>query len=150
MNSGFGLDRQHGTRHELTDWEGNKIGSCYLASSWPVNSHVGNRMHQIYAWVDGKEYTGRGFGERMSVALRETALSLKNPQGISANGTPFHVKECVLDGFDGPKDAWCYAANHDSPSHVIKAKDGSVSINVGKRVVESRFADYLKPTFYYS
>jgi len=88
LNSGIGVDRQHGTRHELTDWHGNRLGSCALASSWRVNSWIGSRMYQIYAWANGKEYTGRGFGEGMVVVLRETALSKRNPQGISANGVP--------------------------------------------------------------
>ena len=89
MNSGFGIERQYGTRHELTDWHGNKIGTCYLSTSWQVNSYIGSRMSQIYAWANGKEYTGRGFGEGMAVVLRETAHSRKNPQGIHSNGYAF-------------------------------------------------------------
>jgi hypothetical protein len=61
-----------GTR-TLTDWHGNKIGVCRMPRSWRVNSYIGNRMYQIYASVDGVEYTGRGFGEGMVVVLRPTA-----------------------------------------------------------------------------
>ncbi|UUV43265.1 hypothetical protein RCCWILLIS_93 [Rhodobacter phage RcCWillis] len=93
LKSGAGIDRELYSRNILTDWHGNRIGTCYLSNSWPVNSYIGSRMYQIYAWVDGKEYTGRGFGRGMSVNLRETALSLKNPQGISANGKPLPIKE---------------------------------------------------------
>lgn len=54
----------------LTDRHGNRIGVCFLSSSWYVRSFIGNRMYQIYAIVDGIKYTGRGFGEGMSVNLR--------------------------------------------------------------------------------
>ena len=59
-----------GAVRALTDWHGNRIGTCRLASSWKVNSYIGSRMYQIYATVDGVEYTGRGFGTGMSVNLR--------------------------------------------------------------------------------
>lgn len=84
--SGFGCDCTYGARNELTDWHGNRIGTCVMATSWRVNSYVGSRMYQIYAWSNGKEYTGRGFGESMAVVLRETARSRKAVKGISANG----------------------------------------------------------------
>ena len=60
-------------RRELTDWQGKEIGYCYLASSWPVKSYIGSHMHQIYATVDGVQYTGRGFGRSMAVTLRPCA-----------------------------------------------------------------------------
>lgn len=62
----------NGTR-ALTDWHGNQIGTCYLSSSWPIRSYIGSRMYQIYARIDGVDYTGRGFGEGMSVNLRRCA-----------------------------------------------------------------------------
>jgi hypothetical protein len=57
----------------LTNWAGERIGTCYLASGWRVNSYIGSHMHQIYATIDGVKYTGRGFGEGMSVKLRRCA-----------------------------------------------------------------------------
>lgn len=75
MHNGIGVDRRVGTSYRLTDFHGAQIGTCTLATSWRVNSYIGSRMYQIYARVDGRDYTGRGFGEGMSVRLRETAES---------------------------------------------------------------------------
>ena len=58
-------------RRELTTWRGTKIGTCSLGASWPVRSYIGTRMYQIYAWINGQCYTGRGFGEGMHVNLRK-------------------------------------------------------------------------------
>ena len=61
-------------RRALTDWRGNQIGYCYLASSWPIrSSYIGSRMYQIYATVDGVQYTGRGFGQSMAAMLKPCA-----------------------------------------------------------------------------
>lgn len=78
--NGCGLDKEYGRTYRLTVWTGESIGYATLARSWPVNSYCGTRMYQIYAWIHGadgveREYTGRGFGVGMSVALRETANS---------------------------------------------------------------------------
>lgn len=74
LGDGMGLDRTGPTsRRELTDWHGKKIGTCFLSSSWRVNSYIGTRMYQIYARVDGIDYTGRGFGSGMAVVLRPCA-----------------------------------------------------------------------------
>lgn len=74
LGDGMGVDRNGPTsRRELIDWHGKQIGTCYLSSSWKVQSYVGSRMYQIYATVNGKTYTGRGFGEAMAVKLRLTA-----------------------------------------------------------------------------
>lgn len=86
QRDGMGVDRVVGSRHELTDWHGNKIGTCTLATSWPVNSNYGSHMYQIYAWHNNREWTGRGFGEGMGVVLRETAASRRALHGIDANG----------------------------------------------------------------
>lgn len=93
LKSGSGIDCELYSRNALNDWGGNRIGTCYLSNSWRVNSYIGTRMFQIYAWVDGKEYTGRGFGRGMAVVLRETAHSKRNPQGIDANGKPLQIRE---------------------------------------------------------
>lgn len=81
---GCGIDRQYGSTHSLTDWHGQQIGYCTLACSWPVNSVYGPRMFQVYAWVNGIEYTGRSFGEGMVVRLFETAASRKKREGLKA------------------------------------------------------------------
>lgn len=50
---------------ELTDWEGNVIGTCVITASWPIRSYVSNRMYQIRAHIGGRFYTGRSAGEGM-------------------------------------------------------------------------------------
>jgi hypothetical protein len=74
LGDGMGCDR-HGptSRRALTTFLGTKVGTCALSSSWRVNSYVGSRMYQIYARINGVDYTGRGFGEGMSVNLRKCA-----------------------------------------------------------------------------
>lgn len=71
LGDGMGVDR-HGptSRRALNDFHGNKIGTAFISSSWRVYSFMGTHMHQIYATINGVQYTGRGFGEGMSVALR--------------------------------------------------------------------------------
>lgn len=71
--NGMGVDGIVGTSYELLDFEGNVIGSATIGSTWRVNSWIGSHMHQIYAWVNGRQYTGRSFGEGMAVRLRLTA-----------------------------------------------------------------------------
>ena len=46
-------------------WDGTDLGSCRIVASWPVRSWVGSRMYQIEATIDGRTYTGRGFGSGM-------------------------------------------------------------------------------------
>lgn len=71
LGDGMGVNRHGSTSHRaLTDWHGNQLGTCFLSSSWRVRSYFGSHMFQIYAQVDGKDYTGRGFGEGMAVILR--------------------------------------------------------------------------------
>jgi hypothetical protein len=74
LGDGMGVERHGSTsRRELTDWHGNKIGTCAFTSSWRVRSYIGSYMHQIHATVNGTQYTGRGFGEGMAVRLRLVA-----------------------------------------------------------------------------
>lgn len=71
LGDAMGCDKwSDGSRRALNDWDGTRIGTCFLSSSWWVNSCIGSRMWQIYATVNGADYTGRGFGEGMSVNLR--------------------------------------------------------------------------------
>lgn len=53
------------TTRDLTDWHGNKIGTVKLTSGWSTGRFKFDRMHQAYAIVDGKTYTGRTRGEGM-------------------------------------------------------------------------------------
>lgn len=71
--------------YPVTVWTGEPIGNATLGSKWRVNSYVGSHMCQFYARINGREYTGRGFGEGMCITLRETAESRrKNPrQGVA-------------------------------------------------------------------
>ena len=75
--NGCGIDRMAGRSYPLMTWQGDVIGRATLGASWPVRSWRGPRMYQLYAIVDGREYTGRGFGVGMAVRLRETAQSRK-------------------------------------------------------------------------
>lgn len=72
---GMGRDRVVGQTCPITTWAGDLIGFATVRSSWRVRSFIGTHMHQYYARVAGREYTGRGFGVGMSVMLRETAAS---------------------------------------------------------------------------
>jgi hypothetical protein len=69
-DSAYGL----GSR-DLTTWTGDVIGTVTLGAGWRVQSYIGSRMFQAYARVNGREFTGRTFGEGMLVSLRETAAS---------------------------------------------------------------------------
>ncbi len=61
--SGMGCNNAH-ARRVLTDWHGNQIGTCYISSTWRTpNSFFSSTMHQVYARVNGKDYTGRSAGE---------------------------------------------------------------------------------------
>ena len=71
---GMGVDRFGSTsRRELTDWYGNRIGFCALTKGWPIRSYIGPNLYQVYASIGQVRYTGRSFGEGMSVALRPIA-----------------------------------------------------------------------------
>lgn len=54
-----------GTRGDMTDWKGNRIGSARIVASWSVQSVWGSRMFQIESTINGVAYTGRGFGSGM-------------------------------------------------------------------------------------
>jgi hypothetical protein len=49
----------------LLGWDGTILGSCRITASWKVESFIGSRMYQIEATIDGRTYTGRGFGSGM-------------------------------------------------------------------------------------
>lgn len=60
----------------VTTWTGNILGTAQISSSWSTpKSFVGSRMYQFKARIGGREYTGRGYGEGMSIVFRETAAS---------------------------------------------------------------------------
>lgn len=73
--NGMGVDRILGQTYPVTVWTGLPIGFATMGSQWRVNSHLGSHMAQFYARIGGREYTGRGFGSGMCIALRETAES---------------------------------------------------------------------------
>lgn len=50
----------------LNDWHGQPIGTWRATASWATpRSWVGSRMFQIEATVNGRVYTGRGYGVDM-------------------------------------------------------------------------------------
>lgn len=73
--NGMGCDRIVGQSYPVTTWAGTKLGIATKGASWRVYSRWGTHMHQFYARITGREYTGRGFGPGMSIVLRETAES---------------------------------------------------------------------------
>lgn len=74
--NGMGLDRVFGQSYPVTVWTGEPIGFATLGTSWrKYGSHWGTHMHQFYARIDDREYTGRNMGAGMAIVLRETAES---------------------------------------------------------------------------
>ena len=67
---------KYGRVSRVTTWAGDMLGTCVPTSDWRIyNSAYGSRMYQVTARVGGREFTGRTFGQGMSVVLRETAAS---------------------------------------------------------------------------
>lgn len=62
-------------RLRVTVWTGLPLGYATRGPSWRVDSAYGTHMSQYHAVINGREYTGRGFGQGMSIRLRETAES---------------------------------------------------------------------------
>lgn len=64
-------------------WTGRPLSTqLYAASSWRVNSCYGSTMTQYYAWIGGRQYTGRGLGEGMCIRLKETAESRRKRESM--------------------------------------------------------------------
>ena len=65
-------------RGPLGDCKGNVIGTWQATSSWRTpRSFVGSRMYQILATVQGRTYTGRGYGVGMIYTGRRIARERK-------------------------------------------------------------------------
>lgn len=75
LNNGMGVDGVRGQSWNVTDWHGNVICRATQGATWRVNSYIGSHMSQWYCLKNGREFTGRGFGQGMSVVFRETAAS---------------------------------------------------------------------------
>ena len=73
--NGVGVDRISGQSYPVTTWTGDVLGNATRGRGWRVNSHMGTHMYQFYARINGREYTGRGFGSGMCIRLKETAAS---------------------------------------------------------------------------
>ncbi len=73
--NGMGVDRQVGRTWPVTTWTGLPIGNATETAKWPVQSFVGSHMRQYHAIINGREFTGRGFGTGMAVVFKETAKS---------------------------------------------------------------------------
>lgn len=56
--------------YSVTVWTGLAIGTAKETSRWRVNSLIGSHMRQYHARIGRNVYTGRGFGEGMSIVLR--------------------------------------------------------------------------------
>jgi len=57
----------------VTTWCGHMLCQAFMSAKWRVRSYRGTHMHQFTAYIAGREYTGRGFGEGMCVSFRLTA-----------------------------------------------------------------------------
>jgi hypothetical protein len=77
-------------RRRLTTWAGKQIGTCFLSSSWTGGNRLayGARMYQIYATVNGVDYTGRGLGEGMSCNFRRRFPRGGRPQAGRSQKEP--------------------------------------------------------------
>lgn len=73
--NGMGVDRVIAQTYPVTVWTGLPIGNATKGSTWGVRSAFGTHMSQYYARVNGREFTGRGFGVGMAIVFRETAES---------------------------------------------------------------------------
>ena len=60
-----------GQNGQLTDWHGNVLGTYRITATWRTpRSFVSATMHQVYATVNGVQYTGRSAGVGMVFAGR--------------------------------------------------------------------------------
>ena len=59
----------------VTTWCGHRLGHAFVSAKWRVISYTGTHMHQFTAYIAGREYTGRGFGEGLCVSFRLTAAA---------------------------------------------------------------------------
>jgi len=71
--NGIGVEGIIGSSYDIVDFNGAVIGSATKGSTWRVKSYIGTHMTQFYARINGREYTGRSFGEGMAIRLRLTA-----------------------------------------------------------------------------
>lgn len=70
--NGMGCAREIGAGYPVTVWTGLQIGNATKGATWRAGY---DSLSQFYARIGGREYTGRGQGEGMSIVLRETAAS---------------------------------------------------------------------------
>ena len=61
----------------VVSWGGLHIAPATVTHKWRVQSWYGTHMHQVRVRIGKREFTGRGWGVGMSIALRETAASRK-------------------------------------------------------------------------
>lgn len=75
----------------VTTWTGDVICHATRGAVWRTpHSYVSSTMAQFYCLLGGREYTGRGAGEGMSIHFRETAASKRaRALGHIWNGSRF-------------------------------------------------------------
>ena len=54
----------------ITTWHGEFIAPAKVTSTWRINSWISDKMHQVYAKVDGKWFTGRTTGAGMIIKMK--------------------------------------------------------------------------------
>jgi hypothetical protein len=71
----------------VTVWTGLPLSTqLYAGKSWKTSgSYVSSTMTQYYAWIGGKQYTGRSGGSGMFIRLKETAESKRRSQFAESN-----------------------------------------------------------------
>lgn len=84
QGNGMGCDGIVAQSWDVTDWHGNKLCNATQGATWRVNSYIGTHMSQWYCRKAGRDYTGRGFGQGMSVVFRETAESKRKHRNAIA------------------------------------------------------------------
>lgn len=82
----------------VTTFAGNRLGYAQMVSSWRVRSYVGSTMYQFRARIAEREYTGRGFGEGMSIVFRETAASKR--KRVAWADLPESTRAAILSYFE--------------------------------------------------
>ena len=82
--------------------------------------------------------------------IRELLRTTENTLPPKIEGA-HHLKRCILSGFDGDYAARVYYEKHQKLYRVEPDNGRAFTcINISVQIVDRKFADDYKPTFYYS
>lgn len=60
-----------GENGQITLWSGKPVGTYKITKTWRTPRSFVSSMSQVYAWIDGRQYTGRSAGVGMVCNLRK-------------------------------------------------------------------------------